>query len=287
MQDRWLPLQLNRVILAIFARGLLSKRQEQIVWAVISDSWAHWRKGEAPGLSNRTREPMSLTKIQAITGVNRAHASTELRGMVERGIVCVCSDIRDRQIRLSFNEHFTTWGLPKQQRGYRNGNTPGVTEMVTGGLPKRQHFDTEMVAPLNVRARAFSPLSPKRTPKEECATPHSQVYHVLNSIDAKGYRNLAPYPALERDLEAQVRRLGLDRVVREAESLRTWLEAKFAAGQFKRDSRHLPQQRFIRWLRKCEPGDNSNGPHRETKQQAIDRLTRMAGMARPARSVSP
>ena len=92
------------------------------------------------------------------------------------------------------------------------------------------------------------------------SSPHAKVHDVLTSIDAKGYRNLKVYPAFERDLDEQVRRLGLDRVVAETQALRTWLEAKFAAGQLKRDARHYPQVRFMRWLRKCTPGDNGNKP---------------------------
>ena len=93
-----------------------------------------------------------------------------------------------------------------------------------------------------------------------------EIYEILQSIDAKGYRTLKPYDGLERDLADQVRRLSRDRVVSEVKALRTWLEAKFAAGLLQREARHMPQQRLSRWLKKCQPGDDGNGRSYDTRK---------------------
>lgn len=141
------------MILAVLARGLLSKRQSQIAWAVISDSWAHFRRGADEWQYNWTRDPMPVARICRLTGLNKAHVSPELQLMIQRFQILTASSLQDHQIRLSFNEHFEYWTvtktvtLPKQQR-YRNGNPE---------LPKEQRFVTETVTQYNMYARASSP----------------------------------------------------------------------------------------------------------------------------------
>lgn len=120
------------------------------------------------------------------------------------------------------------------------------------------------------------------TPKSaSCPTEFSEVFEVLRSIDAKHYRTCQPSTGFERDLSAQSSRLGKGRVLTESESLRTWLEGQFTTGKLRRESNHNPQARLIRWLKRCQPGDdNAHSGSTRVRESYTDRLIREAAEAK-------
>lgn len=113
----------HTVLMDIFAKGLLSKREMQIVFVVIRESWG-WDQGK----SNWTKKALSQRQIAQKTEVNLRHINPVLQDMLDRKIL-----VKNDEGRYSFNEHFETWGVTEKV------TKRGVTEKVTSALPKRQH----------------------------------------------------------------------------------------------------------------------------------------------------
>ena len=111
------------VLMDIFARGLLSKREMQIVFVVIRESWG-WDGGQ----SNWTRRPLTQRQIGHETGLSERHVNPLIQDMLDRKIL-----VKNDEGHYSFNEHFETWRVTKKV------TKPPVTKKVTSLLPNRQH----------------------------------------------------------------------------------------------------------------------------------------------------
>lgn len=105
-------------------------------------------------------------------------------------------------------------------------------------------------------------------------TDFAQVYEILRSTDARGYNKITPTASWEEDLTTETKRLGLDRIVAEARNMRAYVEDRISRGDERHDKHHRPHQRFIRWLARCEKGDNYHG--RRNEESLTQRLIREA-----------
>jgi hypothetical protein len=178
---RWTSIQTERVLLGIIAQGRLSKRRLQIAAAIISDSWAHYRKGDDPELCNWTRDPMPVARICRLTGLDHAPASRELRAMIAANQVHVSSGTEDQQIRLSFNEHFDQWigdetSPPDVTKRHQNGDeTSHVTKRhmcqnVTAYVTKR-HQNGDETSPPHIISPHLETTKNKRSAHAEKRAP--------------------------------------------------------------------------------------------------------------------
>lgn len=89
----------HTVLMDIFAKGLLSKRETQIAWVVIRESWG-WDKGQ----SNWTKRAFSQRQIADVTRIDFRHLTQIIQNMLARKILD-----KDEEGRYSFNEHPETW----------------------------------------------------------------------------------------------------------------------------------------------------------------------------------
>lgn len=89
----------HSVIMDIFARGLLSKREMQIALVIIRESWG-WDKGS----SNWTKRKLSNIDLSEKTGLAEETISRELKSMIEQKKILV-----NEQNFYSFNEHSEKW----------------------------------------------------------------------------------------------------------------------------------------------------------------------------------
>ena len=83
----------QEVLLPIFARGRLSKREAQVVWAIIADSW-RWRNAQF------TEHQVTLGSLSRDTGLDKGTVSKVVAGLTAKNII---EFNKDR--RASFNEH--------------------------------------------------------------------------------------------------------------------------------------------------------------------------------------
>lgn len=140
-----------------------------------------------------------------------------------------------------------------------------------------------VISKIEVRAKVEESTSAATPPPASAfASQFPEVFEILQSIDAKGYRTLKPTEGFERDLVERVHCLGRDRVIAEAKALRTWLDGKIQTGQRRRDARFNPQSQFINWLKKAEQFDKDkpNGDSGRTfegrSEGTADRIIREA-----------
>jgi len=108
-------IKVEEVLQPIFVKGLLRKRETQIVFAVIADSW-RWGNGQY------TQRRITAAGLHRFTGISKGNVSRIWRELVGRNVIRT-----DEQGRASFNEHSETWvvpelGTPEAIRGSQNGN---------------------------------------------------------------------------------------------------------------------------------------------------------------------
>ena len=155
----------NELIEQVFAKGKFSKRESQIIWVILRESWGWLDKrpktAERYGKEKRkysvTRQPISYTQFSEKTGIAMPHIGETIRGLKARKV------IKEHRGYYKFNKNYD--GYQNSNLSYRNGNqSKEVTEMVSKSyqkgnprLPKRELKVTEMV----------TSTSPKGKPKKK------------------------------------------------------------------------------------------------------------------------
>lgn len=144
----------NELIEQVFAKGKFSKRESQIIWVVLRQSWGWLDKrlktlkkyGKEKRKYSVTRQPISYTQFSEKTGIAIPHIGETIRGLKARNI------IREHRGYYKFNKDYDSYQNSNQS--YQNGNQgKEVTEMVSKTyrngnlrLPKREPKVTKMVS---------------------------------------------------------------------------------------------------------------------------------------------
>lgn len=134
----------NELIEQVFARGKFSKRESQIIWVILRESWG-WldkrpktikRYGKEIRKYSITHQSISYTQFSEKTGIAMPHIGETIKGLKARKV------IREHRGYYKFNKNYD---------GYQNSNhNKEVTETVSyqkgnQKLPKREVKVTKMV----------------------------------------------------------------------------------------------------------------------------------------------
>lgn len=178
----------NELIEQVFARGKFSKRESQIIWVILRESWG-WldkrpktakRYGKEKRKYPVTRRPISHTQFSEKTGIAMPHIGQTIRGLKARKV------IKEHRGYYKFNKNYD--GYQNSNQSYRNGNQgKEVTEMVNKSyqkgnprLPKREPKVTETVTPT---ASKDKPEKKQRTLKESKERLNKERNMILSQIE--------------------------------------------------------------------------------------------------------
>jgi len=129
----------HSVLMDIFAKGLLSKREMQVAIVIIRESWG-WDKGA----SNWTKKKLTNVDFVRKTQLKKSHISSLLQRMILENKILV-----NEENFYSFNEHPDTWKkLPKGELLKPKKVTKKVTPSYQKGnleLLKRELLVTKKV----------------------------------------------------------------------------------------------------------------------------------------------
>jgi len=143
----------NELIEQVFAKGKFSKRESQIIWVILRESWGWLDKrtktvkkyGKEIRKYSVTHRPVSYTQFSERTGIAIPHIGKTIRGLKARKV------IREHYGYYKFNKNYDSYQNSNQS--YRNGNqskkvTKTVNKTYQNGnpeLPKRESKVTEKV----------------------------------------------------------------------------------------------------------------------------------------------
>lgn len=122
-------------VMRIFMRrpALLNQTEESIALCVILDSWRWWDP-ESKTNMQFTRDEVTIHGIARATGLQRRSVQRVWGSMVSRHIIILASDIGDRKLRASFNEHWESWGASDSDRqGASSSDPSGASISDRGG----------------------------------------------------------------------------------------------------------------------------------------------------------
>lgn len=135
--NNWIPVK-HKVLEEIFAKGLLRKREIQVVAVIIRDSWGY-RAITKNG--NWSKDSLKNEDFVKRTGMAKSHISKILRELIESKV------ISEDHGKYSFNEHFQTW---KRKR---------VTKKVTARSYQKSNSKSVKSGPLGDREMGRQPNS--------------------------------------------------------------------------------------------------------------------------------
>lgn len=178
----------NELIDQVFAKGKFSKRESQIIWVILRQSWG-WldkrpktikRYGKEKRKYSVTRWPISYTQFSEKTGIAIPHIGETIKGLKARKV------IREHRGYYKFNKNYD--GYQNSNQSYRNGNqSKEVTEMVSKSyqkgnprLPKRKLKVTEMVTSTSSKSK---PKRKQRGLKESKESLNKERNIIMSQID--------------------------------------------------------------------------------------------------------
>jgi len=128
----------NELIDQVFAKGKFSKRESQIIWVILRQSWGWLDKrpktikkyGQEKRKYKVTMRPISCIEFSKKTGIALPH---------------VGKTIRDLKIKKIVNEHFGYYKFNKNYNGYQKGNAMITKKVITirDGQKINKHFSLE------------------------------------------------------------------------------------------------------------------------------------------------
>lgn len=173
----------HTVLMDVFAKGLLTKREMQIAFVVIRESWG-WNKGE----SNWTKRPISYRRFAKKTGMSSWHVhETAKKMLIEKKL------LSNDYGCLAFNEHIDTWGVPekgtkpvfpKRERRVFPKREQGCSRKGNGGVPEKGTLDHAKDAnnPKQDKKLQAMPPTPKESIKETLKETTKESPHILDQI---------------------------------------------------------------------------------------------------------
>ena len=279
----YIPLEKDRVVHGILARGLLEKQEIRICAFIWVESWGWGQPSTNPDF------PITVTRICEYTGMHERPARRIWKHLIARKIIL---DRGDRSFE--FNEHSDTWERTNQVRktdqlGPKSEDENGPIRSAKVSLHRtNQVRKTDQLGPITGPIRSdplhipsekyrevqrSKPATPFLGPSLSPVFRFSEVYEILNEIDVPAFQKITGNEEWERDLAEVIDdpEIGLDLsgLITEAKKFRTWFESKIEVGKIKRVGRHEPRQRFINnWVRKIpEFREKRGGNRNDTRHQ--------------------
>ncbi|NVM22868.1 MAG: replication protein [Desulfobacterales bacterium] len=178
----------NELIEQVFAKGKFSKRESQIIWIILRESWG-WldkrpktvkRYGKEIRKYSITHQPISYTQFSEKTGIAMPHIGETIRSLKAK------KAIREHHGYYKFNKNYDSYQNSNQS--YQNGNQgKQVTEIVTKSyrnsnprLPKRELKVTEIVTSTASKGK---PKKNQRNPKESKERLNKERNMILSQIN--------------------------------------------------------------------------------------------------------
>lgn len=177
----------NELIEQVFAKGKFSKRESQIIWVILRESWG-WldkrpktvkRYGKEIRKYSVTQRSISYTQFSEKTGIAIPHIGETIKGLKARKV------IREYRGHYKFNKNYDSYQNSNQS--YRNGNqSKEVTEIVSKSyqngnprLPKRELKVTKTVTSTSPKDK---PEKKQQTLKESKERLNKERNMILSQI---------------------------------------------------------------------------------------------------------
>lgn len=212
----------NELIDQIFTKGKFSKRESQIIWVVLRESWGWLDKrpkilkkyGKEKRKYSVTRHPISYSQFSEKTGIALPHIGETIRDLKARKIM------REHHGYYKFNKNYDSY--QKGNLSYRNGNqSKEVTRMVSKsyqngnlGLPKRELKVTEMVTSTASKDKPVKNQRALKESKERLKKERNmmmrQIENLLSQFPSKIKDMVDEYIELAR-LENKTKRITLQK----------------------------------------------------------------------------
>lgn len=180
----------NELIEQVFAKGKFSKRESQIIWVILRQSWGWLDKrpkilkkyGKEKRKYSITRYPISYTQFSEKTGIAIPHIGETIRGLKARNI------IREHYGHYKFNKDYDSY--QNSNLSYRNGNQgKEVTEMVSKSyrngnleLPKEEPKVTKRVSSTQPKSLSTEHRGALKESKENLNKERKKILSPLDNI---------------------------------------------------------------------------------------------------------
>lgn len=183
---RWTKIQTDRVLLSIFAKGLLTQREMRVALWVIARSWGEGSKDEP---RNRTRAGTAASTIAAEVEMDGRDTRRTVLDMIEAKIL-----IRHDDGGLEFNEHFDSWERGKSTREERvksprpergklpRGETPRAGQITPGGGVNRPGLRGKSPRSLHIPSDTPDTIQTPSAPSAKTRPPTIAEKHFMDGF---------------------------------------------------------------------------------------------------------